>query len=58
MDMDATTLEDTCRAGRMLSGWTGDRDSTDSILCTLDVETGEETVLHEFPGITRLPIES
>lgn len=55
VDMDATTLEDTCRAGRMLSGWTGDRDSTDSILCTLDVETGEETVLHEFPGIIEAP---
>ena len=55
VDMDATTLEDICRAGRMLSGWTGDRDSTDSILCTLDVETGEETVLHGFPGIIEAP---
>ncbi len=55
VDMDATTLEDTCRAGKMLSGWTGDRDNTDSILCTLDVETGEETVLHEFPGIIEAP---
>ncbi len=44
VDMDAATLEDTCRAGKMLSGWTGDRDNTDSILCTMDVETGEETV--------------
>lgn len=55
VDMDAITLEDTCRAGKMLSGWTGDRDNTDSILCTLDVETGEETVLHEFPGIIEAP---
>ena len=55
VDMDATTLEDTCRAGRMLSGWTGERDNTDSILCTLDVETGEETVLHEFSGIIEAP---
>lgn len=54
-DMDAATLEDTCRAGKMLSGWTGDRDNTDSILCTMDVETGEETVLHEFPGIIEAP---
>ena len=53
--MDAATLEDTCRAGKMLSGWTGDRDNTDSILCTMDVETGEETVLHEFPGIIEAP---
>ena len=56
VDMDAATLEDTCRAGKMLSGWTGDRDNTDSILCTMDVETGEETVLHEFPGIIEAPI--
>ena len=55
VDMDAATLEDTCRAGKMLSGWTGDRDNTDSILCTMDVETGEETVLHEFPGIIEAP---
>lgn len=55
VDMDAATLEDTCRAGTMLSGWTGDRDNTDSILCTMDVETGEETVLHEFPGIIEAP---
>lgn len=54
-DMDAATLEDTCRAGKMLSGWTVDRDNTDSILCTMDVETGEETVLHEFPGIIEAP---
>lgn len=54
-DMDAATLEDTCHAGKMLSGWTGDRDNTDSILCTMDVETGEETVLHEFPGIIEAP---
>lgn len=54
-DMDAATLEDTCRAGKMLSEWTGDRDNTDSILCTMDVETGEETVLHEFPGIIEAP---
>ena len=54
-DMDAATLEDTRRAGKMLSGWTGDRDNTDSILCTMDVETGEETVLHEFPGIIEAP---
>ena len=54
VDMDAATLEDTCRA-KMLSGWTGDRDNTDSILCTMDVETGEETVLHEFPGIIEAP---
>lgn len=55
VDIDAATLEDTCRAGKMLSGWTGDRDNTDSILCTMDVETGEETVLHEFPGIIEAP---
>ena len=55
VDMDAATLEDTCRAGKMLSGWTGDRDNTDSILCTMDVETGEETVLHEFSGIIEAP---
>ena len=55
VDMDAATLEDTCRAGKMLSGWAGDRDNTDSILCTMDVETGEETVLHEFPGIIEAP---
>ena len=55
VDMDAATLEDTCRAGKMLSGWTGDRDNTDSILCTMDVETGEETVLHEFQGIIEAP---
>ena len=55
VDMDAATLEDTCHAGKMLSGWTGDRDNTDSILCTMDVETGEETVLHEFPGIIEAP---
>ena len=55
VDMDAAPLEDTCRAGKMLSGWTGDRDNTDSILCTMDVETGEETVLHEFPGIIEAP---
>ena len=55
VDMDAATLENTCRAGKMLSGWTGDRDNTDSILCTMDVETGEETVLHEFPGIIEAP---
>lgn len=55
VDMDAATLEDTCRAGKMLSGWTGDRDNTDSILCTMDVETGEETVLHKFPGIIEAP---
>lgn len=55
VDMDAATLEDTCRAGKMLSGWTGDRDNTDSILCAMDVETGEETVLHEFPGIIEAP---
>ena len=55
VDMDAATLEDTCRAGKMLTGWTGDRDNTDSILCTLDVETGEETILHEFPGIIEAP---
>lgn len=55
VDMDAATLEDTRRAGKMLSGWTGDRDNTDSILCTMDVETGEETVLHEFPGIIEAP---
>lgn len=55
VDMDAATLEDTCRAGKILSGWTGDRDNTDSILCTMDVETGEETVLHEFPGIIEAP---
>lgn len=55
VDMDAATLEDTCRAGKMLSGWTGDRDNTDSILCTMDVETGEETVLHELPGIIEAP---
>ena len=55
VDMDAATLEDTCRAGKMLSGWTGDRDNTDSILCTMDVETGEETVLNEFPGIIEAP---
>ena len=55
VDMDAATLEDTCRAGKMLSGSTGDRDNTDSILCTMDVETGEETVLHEFPGIIEAP---
>ena len=55
VDMDAATLEDTCRAGKMLSGWTGYRDNTDSILCTMDVETGEETVLHEFPGIIEAP---
>ena len=55
VDMDAATLEDTCRAGKMLSGWTVDRDNTDSILCTMDVETGEETVLHEFPGIIEAP---
>ena len=55
VDMDAATLEDTCRAGKMLSGWTGDRDNTDSILCTMDVETGEETVLHEIPGIIEAP---
>lgn len=55
VDMDAATLEDTCRARKMLSGWTGDRDNTDSILCTMDVETGEETVLHEFPGIIEAP---
>ena len=55
VDMDAATLEDTCLAGKMLSGWTGDRDNTDSILCTMDVETGEETVLHEFPGIIEAP---
>lgn len=55
VDMDATTLEDCCRAGRMMSGWTGIRDNTESILCTLDVETGEETVLHTFPGIIEAP---
>ena len=55
VDMDAATLEDTRHAGKMLSGWTGDRDNTDSILCTMDVETGEETVLHEFPGIIEAP---
>ena len=48
VDMDAATLRIPAAPEKMLSGWTGDRDNTDSILCTMDVETGEETVLHGF----------
>ncbi len=55
MDMDSCGLPEIRQGARLLSGLSYCRDRTSSILCTLDVETGELRELHRFPGIVEAP---
>ncbi len=55
MDMDTCTMEDIENALHVLTNMTFRRDRTSSVLCTLDVDTGELRELRRFPGIVEAP---
>ena len=55
MDMDACTLADIEDSARLLLGFENRRDWTDSILCTMDVDSGKITELRRFEGIIEAP---
>lgn len=55
MDMDTCTMEDIEDAAKLLLDFEGRRDWTDSVLCTIDADSGEITELRRFQEIIEAP---
>lgn len=55
MDMDICGMPEIEDAAKLLKSFPGRRERTASILCTLDVDTGELSKLHRFPGVIEAP---
>lgn len=55
LDMDTCGLSEIEKAAGLLNGFTFRRDRTSSVLCALDVDTGELEELHRFGGVMEAP---
>ncbi len=55
IDMDTCTLEDLEEAARLFQSFENRRDWTDSVLCILEVDSGEITELQRFDTIIEAP---
>lgn len=55
VDMDSCNLQDIQNAANLLKSLTNRRDRTNSVLCTLDVDSGTLKELHRFTGVIEAP---
>ncbi len=55
VDMDVCTLKEIENASRALAGMTFRRERTSSVLCSLEVDTGELRELHRFENVIEAP---
>lgn len=55
IDMDSCTEQDISDAAKFIQGFVNRREWTESVLCTMDTDSGEVTELKRFDGIIEAP---